>query len=68
VPGWGPLVDVDQWEGAMWHMATEVVSLCAAIWHLFLLLWTIHRLPSGGCDDVACDMDQSGPAMCLWLI
>jgi hypothetical protein len=27
-----------------------------------LLLWTIHRLPSGSCADVACDVDQSGLA------
>jgi hypothetical protein len=31
--GWGPLDDVDQWEGATWHLAAEVAQSGAATWH-----------------------------------
>jgi hypothetical protein len=33
VLGWGPLADVNQWEGATWHLAVEVAQSGAATWH-----------------------------------
>jgi hypothetical protein len=31
--GWGPLVDVDQWESATWHSAADVTQSGTAMWH-----------------------------------
>jgi hypothetical protein len=33
VPGWDPFTDVDQWEGATWHLAAKVTQSGAATWH-----------------------------------
>jgi hypothetical protein len=50
VPGWGPLADMDQWEGAMWHLAAEVASCCAAMCQLgfdSLLMWVAVAVSCG---------------------
>jgi hypothetical protein len=33
VSGWGPLADIDQWEGVTWHLAAEVPQSGTATWH-----------------------------------
>jgi hypothetical protein len=38
VIGWGPLADMDQWEGATWHPAAELAQSDAATWHTLSLL------------------------------
>jgi hypothetical protein len=30
VPGWGPLADMDQWEGVTWHRLGEMVTVLGA--------------------------------------
>jgi hypothetical protein len=48
----------------MWHSAVEVAHSDAAIWHFSCCCG-----PFTGCQvAVACDVDQSGTAMCLWEI
>jgi hypothetical protein len=70
---WHVSAEVDLSGPATWHVGgTHMMWTCQglphAIWHLPSLLCTTHMLPSGSNADVACDVDQSGPVMCLWVI
>jgi hypothetical protein len=47
VSGWGPLADVDQWEGATWYLAAEVDQSGVVTWHRLGEVVTVLGAPLG---------------------